>query len=53
MPRDVWCENQEKKKLLGRPWRRFEEVIIMDHEEIGGYRLKSPVLEQIPVAGLL
>jgi hypothetical protein len=25
----------------------------MDHEEIGGYRLKSPVLEQIPVAGLL
>lgn len=42
MPRVIRCENQ--KKNLGRPWRRFEAVAIMDHKEIGGYRLKSPVL---------
>ena len=42
-----------RKKNLGRPWRRFEEVPIMDHKETGGYRLKLPVLEQRPVVGLL
>jgi len=52
MPRVVWCEKQ-KKKHLGRPWRKYEEVTIMDHKEMGGYRLKSPVPEQRPVAGLL